>query len=598
MHTFKKVLVAGFLFGSLTYGSTLAFIHLVYNGVDSARNGLAVGIDFNLLYGLWALLVFAIVYVLVNVIPRIWGGAARDPLGRGMLWGLFLFNFVFWTGCALYGLTYDQGPFGPIATRFGMVCWIATLLAGAAVGSWLLSLLLLAATRWFSGARRPRRILLVAYGLWLALFALAPLAMGGDNSNAAPVPSGPLPQIKDNGVKVALIGIDGATWRVIGPMLSNGELPNFKRMIEQGASGELETFHGSNSAVIWASIYTGRLPEDDGVLDFYRIHLPGMSGKGIFPVHRTYFKEWVDLLSRIGLAHRRSVDRGSLDVASLWEILNHLKIPLGVVSGYFYSFPALTPAAQPGYFLSWGVNAFMRQVKEGVGGPERRADLPLFVQPPELFPLLHSFLAEDDFFWERDCLLTLLKSEGQPRFLNFYTHQPDIDQHLYWKWYQPRLFFDVHRDKLIANRDKIPHMYRDIDKLLGALHSELDPNTVVIVISDHGQAPTMLHSYYTQHRHGPPGVIFMAGGPIKHDLELDHAQVLDIFPTVLYLLGVPVPEVSAGRVLTEAIDPEFLRQHPIARIPTYDGMWERTAKTKGSGLDHQVIERLRALGYI
>ncbi len=598
MRTFKKLLLAGFLFGSLTYGSTLGFIHLVYNGVGSARNGVAIGIDFDLLYGLWALAVFALVHCLVNLVPRLWGVGPEDPLRRGMRWGLFVFNFFFWSGFVLYGLTYDQGPFGPIATRLGMVCWIATLVVLTALGCLVLSLVLLAAARWFSRARRPRRIVAVAYGLWLALFALAPMAMGGSGSSPAPEAKGPLPQVKDNGLKVALIGIDGATWRVIGPMLAKGELPNFKTMIEEGASGELATFHGSNSAVIWASIYTGRLPEDDGVFDFYRIHLPGMKGKGIFPVHRTYFKEWVDLLSRVGLAHRRSVDRDSLDVVTLWGILNHLRIPIGVVSGYFYSFPASTPAVEPGYFLSWGVNAFMRQVDKGEGGPGRREDLPLFVQPPSLFPLVRPYLAEDDFFWQRDSLLTLLKSEGQPRFLNFYTHQPDIDSHLYWKWYQPQLFFDVKHENLVANRDKIPDMYRDIDQLLGAVRKEVDPNTVVIVISDHGQAPTMLHSYYTQHRHGPPGVIFMAGGPIRHDLELDHAQVLDIFPTVLYLLGVPVPEVSAGRVLTEAIDPAFLEQHPITRIPTYEGMWTRTPKTKGSGLDRQVIEKLRALGYI
>ncbi|HKI85404.1 MAG TPA: alkaline phosphatase family protein, partial [Thermoanaerobaculia bacterium] len=289
MNTLKKLLIAGFLFGSLTYGAALGFIHVVYNGVDSARNGLAIGIDFDLLYGLWALAVFAIVHPLVNLIPKIWNGGSGDPFWRGMLWGLFLFNFVFWSGYALYGLTYDQGPFGPIATRFGMVCWIATLLVATAIGGWLLSLVILAIARWFSAARRPRRILVVAYSLWLALCALAPMAMGEGEASRSSVGNGPLPQVQDNRVKVALIGIDGASWRVIGPMVARGELPNFKRMIAGGASGVLATLHDSNSAVIWASIYTGRLPEDDGILDSYRIHLPGMSGKGIFPVHRTYF---------------------------------------------------------------------------------------------------------------------------------------------------------------------------------------------------------------------------------------------------------------------------------------------------------------------
>ena len=42
--------------------------------------------------------------------------------------------------------------------------------------------------------------------------------------------------------------------------------------------------------MIWASIYTGMLPERHGVLDFYRIALPGMASQGLFPVHRTYLQ--------------------------------------------------------------------------------------------------------------------------------------------------------------------------------------------------------------------------------------------------------------------------------------------------------------------
>ena len=36
-----------------------------------------------------------------------------------------------------------------------------------------------------------------------------------------------------------LIGIDGATWDLIRPMAANGELPNFARLLEQGAHGVL-----------------------------------------------------------------------------------------------------------------------------------------------------------------------------------------------------------------------------------------------------------------------------------------------------------------------------------------------------------------------
>ena len=91
----------------------------------------------------------------------------------------------------------------------------------------------------------------------------------------------------------------------------------------------------------------------------------------------------------------------------------------------------------------------------------------------------------------------------------------------------------------------------------------------MIVASDHGHSPTIVHSLYTQHRHGPPGILLMRGGPVKRGLALQGASVYDVYPTVLYLLGLPVPQDAAGKVLVDALDPGFVRLHPVRTVPTY-----------------------------
>ena len=61
--------------------------------------------------------------------------------------------------------------------------------------------------------------------------------------------------------RVLVVGIDGASWCVIDPMIAEGALPNFAALIERGGSAELDTVDPLTSPVVWSSIATGRSPE-------------------------------------------------------------------------------------------------------------------------------------------------------------------------------------------------------------------------------------------------------------------------------------------------------------------------------------------------
>ena len=49
-------------------------------------------------------------------------------------------------------------------------------------------------------------------------------------------------------------------------------------------------------------------------------------------------------------------------------------------------------------------------------------------------------------------------------------------------------------------------------------------------------------------------------------------SALDVAPTLLYLLGLPVPRDMEGRVLTEILEPAFAREHPVTFIPSYESL--------------------------
>jgi predicted AlkP superfamily phosphohydrolase/phosphomutase len=69
--------------------------------------------------------------------------------------------------------------------------------------------------------------------------------------------------------RVLVVGIDGASWSVIDPMIAEGALPNFAALIERGGSAELATVEPLTSPVVWSSIATGRSPEAHGITDFF-----------------------------------------------------------------------------------------------------------------------------------------------------------------------------------------------------------------------------------------------------------------------------------------------------------------------------------------
>lgn len=586
----RAAAIGGFLYGSLVYGLVLSLVHVVHNRLGSPWESVLTWVYCALLYGLGGAVVFLVGYGLA------W--RSRDPAGRGdrgVGLGLFLYNLGFWELFWLHGLTYDQYPFGHLEGAGGMVVFVAALAALIAAGVALVSWLLL---RLFLGLWRRG---------WLAKAVIAVCVLGLVAHVVAPLyatplppmtPKGPAPKlaVEDTGLKVAFVGLDGADWRVLRPMVERGELPTFSRMMREGSSGSLHTFKDSNSAVIWTSIYTGMLPSVHGVEDFYRIELPGIS-EGLYPVHRTFFKELAGPLGRIGLSRQKMINRYSVHALPIWEIADHAGMTLGIVDGYFYSFPAIVPSQKDSFVLSYGLDGYEQDPR-----PKKRDEAELFVQPFDLFRELRPLLELPDFEWQSAAVLKILGERPQPKFLNVYTHEPDTVQHLFWKWYQPQYFLGVKDEDIREKGDRIPAMQRGFDAFLGKLLQRLEPGTVLIVASDHGHAPTILHQdFFTQHRHGPPGILLMMGGPVKPGTVIQGAHILDLYPTMLYLLGLPVPQDATGKVLLDALDPEFVRRHPVRTIPTYETLGPARGLPGGrreSGQDERELDKLRSLGYI
>jgi hypothetical protein len=71
-----------------------------------------------------------------------------------------------------------------------------------------------------------------------------------------------------------------------------------------------------------------------------------------------------------------------------------------------------------------------------------------------------------------------------------------------------------------------------------------------------------------------------------------------VFPLLAYLKGLPVADDLPGTVPLAALDPGLVAQRPVARTARY-GVEVLRATDRGSeGADTEMLERLRALGYV
>jgi len=133
------------------------------------------------------------------------------------------------------------------------------------------------------------------------------------------------------------------------------------------------------------------------------------------------------------------------------------------------------------------------------------------------------------------------------------------------------------------------------------------PNThgdgLTVVLPDHAELPYEELCEDTGHVatgiHDPEGIVILAGPAVRQGVELKEASILDVAPTALILLGLPVARDMEGRVWTEAIRPEFLEQFPPASIDTYQREMGEMPAAEISQQDTEVLyQRLRDLGYL
>ncbi len=261
--------------------------------------------------------------------------------------------------------------------------------------------------------------------------------------------------------KVAVIGIDGATFDLLTPMLDAGHMPNLKRMIEEGASGVLTTTIPPVSASAWVSMATGTNPGQHGMIDF------------------TYPREdGYDIEVSNGL---------SWQAPPLWYYVGRAGGKSGIVSlpmiypprplnGYMLA-TFLAPSEETNYTypptlkdeIEDAVGHFPLQMDESARGRDRT----VFVE------------AVTEMELQRSRVVCYLLDTKPWDFFVYVMETIDNLQHEIWHIVDPQ---HPRHDPEEARRVRpaIENYYHIIDEQIGAMLARIPNDALIIVMSDHG----------------------------------------------------------------------------------------------------------------
>ncbi len=92
--------------------------------------------------------------------------------------------------------------------------------------------------------------------------------------------------------------------------------------------------------------------------------------------------------------------------------------------------------------------------------------------------------------------------------------------------------------------------------------------------------------------------IFIGYGPaFRQRAQVEGSRIIDLAPTILHLLGLPVPGDMDGQLLNEALRPGLLDAQPVRFVQTRTEQEDRE-KVLSREETAEIEERLRALGYL
>ncbi len=352
--------------------------------------------------------------------------------------------------------------------------------------------------------------------------------------------------------RALLLGLTNADWSLLRPLLDSGRLPSLSALIERGVSGSIRTLQPQFEPLLWTSAASGRRATAHGVVGC-RDTVDPENPRPLSSLTRKAHCLW----------HHAAVhERRSLVIN--WPVTFPAEPIRGVcLSDLFFRLAGTPEALEVPPSSSLSPASAREDLVDTRISPSRLSleELKFFIESPApddpLLAPLTVALAEQ--LSVHAATLALLDREAWDLAMVRYDLLATLG---------PR-FMACHPPQLTWVEDSIFNRYRKVmtnaaiylDYLLGHVLLRLGDDDLVVVFSERGlladeQRP--VSARVAARAEGAPwfrdrGILVMAGPELDADGGLFGAGLLDLAPTVLHGLGLPLPQGIEGRVLMEAL---------------------------------------------
>ena len=403
------------------------------------------------------------------------------------------------------------------------------------------------------------------------------------------------------GGRVMVLALDGMDPRTVDLLLSEGKLPHFARLRQDGAYGRLQSNPPLLSPVVWTTIATGKTPDQHGIGHFVAVSPDGQP----LPV--------TSRMRKVKAAWNILSDAGRrVAVVGWWATWPAEAVQGAVVSDhtcYHFLFPQQAGGDTQGVThppeLFARIAPLVRRPSDVTAEEAARF---VSVTPEEL---RRPFDFQDEvshFKWAlaaadsyRRIGLQLWR-EDRPQVLFSYVEGTDSVAHLFGHLFRAGTLSGELAEQQRKFGQAVERMYVHADEILGEHLAAMDRDTTLVVLSDHGfelgalpddPSTTRDLRRVSERYHREHGILYLYGRGVKRG-RVDGARILDVTPTLLALAGLPKAGDMPGRVLAEALSLEV----PGPAVASYESGGAAGPAAADAKVDPAILERLKSLGYV
>lgn len=268
--------------------------------------------------------------------------------------------------------------------------------------------------------------------------------------------------------KVFVLGLDGGSWNLLRPLMDKGYMPNLQEIYEKGVCANLQSTKPPYTGPAWVSSFTGVNPGKHGIFGF--------------------------TTSRAESTRRSLISSRNIRAAKLWQYLDKG----GKTSG-FINVPVTYPveslngfmiagflAPQEANDITYPQDLYQNLIKE-LGTYIVNVKISGRIMDTENEAL--EFIDDIQFcIQKRFEALKILWHQYAPDFLMIVFNSLDKIQHKFWKFMDAEepLYDSPMAKKL---RPRLFEVYRQIDQIIEYIVKQLNNDTTLFIISDHGFGP-------------------------------------------------------------------------------------------------------------